>query len=118
MREIKFRAWDTKENKFETDLAMNLYGDLFDFNEGTADEGQIFWRDHYILQQSTGLKDKSGREIFEGDILETRYTKRIYKVYWGGIGWEPFEGNMNDPGDSHIYEIIGTVYENPELLEE
>ena len=89
-------------------------------------------REKIILMQSTGLKDKNGKEIFEGDIVTDGEFARIVQ-YHQTLGFYMFdeEGNesffsdsatLEDFGEdakivSEILEIIGNVYENPELLE-
>ena len=73
------------------------------------------------MSQYTGLKDKNGVKIFEGDIIKTTYDG-ILTVEWrddlGSCGccYEPFSGSGFIAGDSEC-EILGNIYENPELLE-
>lgn len=80
-----------------------------------------------ILMQCTGLKDKSDRLIFEGDIIYKKGTKnhRGEKMY-SEVVWDQMyaEFNISDdngmhrmPSNSNNIEIIGNIYENPELLE-
>jgi uncharacterized phage protein (TIGR01671 family) len=119
MRQIKFRAyyhrWTEDVWIIEGECTLKyLTGRGIQF-----DQERIEW------VQYTGLKDKNGKEIFEGDILESRYKDYLTNkpianrrtVSWDGIGWEPFVGNMDDAGDSYKYEIIGNIYKNPELIE-
>jgi len=119
MREIKFRAWDKKAKRWihheESGLLFLNFeitgGGIFHLHDETSESG----RDSYDFMQYTGLKDKHGVEIYEGDVISAYGTRD--KVYWGGIGWEPFEGSMLDAHDSVGYEIIGNIYENPELVD-
>jgi uncharacterized phage protein (TIGR01671 family) len=85
--------------------------------------------------QYTGLHDKNGKEIYEGDIVRTKdgdIKKIIYKDYWGAFGVEygllfdkesgkhvkAHGGLSHFYGDSQFYEVIGNIHDNPELLEE
>ena len=81
----------------------------------------------YVVQQYTGLKDKNGKEIYEGDIL-TYYNKYSDKIYtqivkwdqmWAGFGLFEKDNKWCKESDwvkiANI-EIIGNIYENPELL--
>jgi len=104
MREIKFRAWDNG-------IMLGPVGILL---TGTPAWLTMLSSEADIMLY-TGLKDKNGVEIYEGDVISAYGTRD--KVYWGGIGWEPFEGSMLDAHDSVGYEIIGNIYENPELVD-
>ena len=87
--------------------------------------------DEFVLMQSTGLKDKNGKEIFEGDIIaievddtETPINARVFQnSKIGVLMFHVFEDNEDVPmvelleDNSVAFEIIGNVYENPELLE-
>jgi len=128
MNELKFRAWDEDAGCFaysdqETDYYVWGFEDgklkAWTINEtcGTIDEPP----DHECIEieepeQFTGLKDKNGKEIYEGDTLKHPY-KGIRSVYWeeeeGGFAVNgTYLNRMADGG-----EIIGNVHENPELSE-
>ena len=123
MRTIKFRAW----NK----LWKSWINDEFQIsNCGNYVYccGDIFNRDEVELLQSTGLLDKNGVVIFEGDIVEVALTigagmgydsglqKQINIVEFCDYGFEPFlEFGLGDHSTS--YKIIGNIYENKNLLE-
>ena len=117
MREIKFRAWNQLQEIMLFDEFIGL--------GGHSRNGLYAFEN--ILMQFTGLKDKNGKEIYEGDILKCRDwgvapnpVLSISVVEWSeddkGWGLEP------DPTDGDRYdlfrniEIIGNIYENPELL--
>ena len=140
MREIKFRAWQI-EDKFmfiprRIDFPHFLIGDTAkwevwyqfeDIDDSTPEHMPIedisFYGDELILMQYTGLKDKNGKEIYEGDILKLGNTSSF--VIWSLDGWRfnsyMERGNLNlylyvDKTTKEIAEIIGNVHENPELL--
>lgn len=121
----KFRAWDKLRKRIS--VVDRIYFDT----EGVQlrDDGGLYWR-HFrevILMQSTGLKDKNGKEIFEGDIVDYKGRKAI--VNWHG-SYASFiyrfvdESHKRNAEWKPLYlaymrcEIIGNIYENPELLEE
>lgn len=102
MREIKFRAWIYIEDKMQ-------YESLF----GAEKFGG---RDCEIMQ-FTGLLDKHGKEIYEGDIMETESGTCVVKWYDKGACFRwMFVGDSESPLNYDYREIIGNIYENPELL--
>ena len=125
MKETKFRAWATEANEMYYDVWFNLIEVLWWSKE---DEDDVILGDraknnllqHCILMQFTGLKDKNGKEIYEGDIVcGMRGVIGVCEFYHGRFAIKYFEGirltfiyeNKDD------VEIIGNIYENPELLE-
>jgi len=121
MREIKFRAWDKRRNRMRfgnDNLLISLGGYLF-WDVGYKEPEMMSKEEtnEYILMQYTGLKDKNGKEIYEGDIVQPFYTVAGYgrkqEVRWGIGVWEPFDENC-DSDHSSRYEVIGNIYENPE----
>jgi len=126
MRGIKFRAWDKKYNEM-------LYDDFILFNGMIYREPRDFedGRNTNALEimQFTGLLDKRGIEIYEGDILMwgsedgTIKTCNGYGVveYWDGDGCyeiKDIKGVTNGISCTSYNEVIGNIYENPELLEQ
>ena len=140
MREIKFRCWN-KHNRKECAMLSweKLLSDMYTFKFATQDK-----EESHILMQFTGLKDKNEKEIYEGDILKTNFGD--YEVIFGkgcafgvlveretGFGEYPHEieerfyelntendaffGVDNDCKSFHVIEVIGNIYENPELTE-
>lgn len=111
MREIKFRAFIDGEMLGPDELAFEEYEPLADQLAGCEN-----------LMQFTGLKDKNGVEIYEGDILD------FDEIEWGGkfrpevveisklIGTFDLCGSLHDL--SEWRQVIGNIHENPELLEE
>lgn len=113
MREIKFRAWDKKQQKmFEV---SEIYWSSSEICVYTKEEGQecelLPWDGNIKHMQYTGLKDKNGKEIYEGDIFLKTYGEDKFTelVEWGTSGFECLN-NSNEK------EVIGNIYENPELL--
>lgn len=125
MREIKFRAWDEMEKLMFREQEYNTYEEInIDEGEliaGSNDENGDWYE--LKLMQFTGLKDKNGKEIYEGDIVlidwkDNRYGKHKGIVEWNieQACWEFGAGATSELDWSH--EVIGNIYENPELLEE
>lgn len=123
----KFRAWSTDKKIMAEVRTLRFTDELVETDKFV--ERSI---EGVKLMQSTGLKDKNGKEIFEGDIVTDGEFARIVQ-YHQTLGFYMFdeEGNERFFSDSatledfeedakivsEILEIIGNVYENPELLE-
>ena len=123
MREIKFRIWDA-ENKIIKHIMCFYSDEQIEYRNGMAIIALNKKRgDDFVLMQYTGVKDKYGKEIYEGDIV--RYNDRQIGV----IVWEHTSfvlKLLNDKKNTIILwydvdtkdniEVIGNIYENPELL--
>jgi|ERR1035437_8100365 hypothetical protein len=103
-REIKFKAWDTIEKCWIDDLVIS------------ENDGWIKGNERIQALEYTGLKDKNGKEIYEGDIIK-RYTGYVFEMKIRKYSL----GMVNDATaigyDWHNSdEVIGNIYENPELI--
>ena len=131
MREIKFRAWDSqwKEMRYGVGVWYSDYtGPVAVTYEAGYEYNEWIEHDSWILTQYTGLKDKNGKEIYEGDVYQEQhmspvvikfgdysvdyYTEVIAGFYCEVIGDRTSTWCVQDGG-----EVIGNIYENPELLD-
>jgi len=140
MREIKFRAWNKKIemmiNYKGLDVALSLEGEIMPLNINNSSAEELSYKrensEEYIIMQYTGLHDKNGKEIYEGDIVKnTIFSSKFNSKYY--VEWNEnsasfliltppltLSGFQNHfPNYSTIQlEIIGNIYENPKLLKE
>ena len=115
MREIKFRAWDKLNKK----MSLNL---TFTYEDGKInncyfEDSENYAIEEFEIMQFTGLKDKNGKEIFEGDILRAginrpSITEVVFRDTMFTTSFGVPLGQLN-----LILEVIGNKFENPELLE-
>jgi len=124
MREIKFRAWDDELRKM-------FFSQKEQFDDALLLRFKHFDTEEPVYMQYTGLKDKDGREIYEGDIVEERWDNPLS----GGENVDRYTVSISDnglykmvhsSGEERWYrtlflrykeiKIVGNIYENPELL--
>jgi uncharacterized phage protein (TIGR01671 family) len=118
MREIKFRVWDSKEAEMVLDPQATEI--LLRHNMGSYNKPNSAYKpEELIVMQYTGLKDKNGKEIYEGDVCKDSEEHTIGRIK-SHPGYFSFMGcvmgiDMLDQGNIKL-EVIGNIYENPELL--
>lgn len=148
MRPIKFRAWDKHENRWYEpifrayenevyELLITFSGELERRTMQPILEHESLFPERYELMQFTGLYDKSGKEIYEGDIVQYQgqsFVESIIgehpKTHVSEIKWHEEElkwalyhhdkddwtTNLTKSGDDQQFEVIGNIYENSDLL--
>lgn len=144
-REIKFRVWD-KKKMWEVTSILWVNGKFFEFGLGDGETAVgEFDTNQMILMQFTGLKDRNGKEIFEGDVIKTAEDDAAEIIFRNGsFGVEVLRSfSMGENGEEsdlqfiplsdenlgmgfketkdipemyYAIEVIGNVHENPELV--
>lgn len=127
MREFKFRVWDKKFN-----MMLGFKSVYINFDEGKIEVTTDTLRyeevytdeiEDFVLMQYTNLKDKNGKEIYEGDILKVKLDDgeaNLYVKYTNGEYRVVNEGKWEDSLYAYMYfgdvEVVGNIYENKDLL--
>jgi uncharacterized phage protein (TIGR01671 family) len=126
MRAIKFRAWDKKEKEM---ISHNRLFRLDTSNELPFLPLLEKFKDEYEVMEHTGLTDKNGKEIYEKDVVDFDGKKYMVTFANGGFGiWKEIRTDLYSDETRDYYEplwnlildgceVIGNLFENPELLE-
>lgn len=122
MREYKFRAYDLQRRRMRYDITGFEF-----FNNGEMSgifiDGDFYDKKEITLMQYTGLHDKNGKEIYEGDIVESFFVdtdeagNEIYKYYIMEVKYDEILCSYKIDKFMNL-EVIGNIYENKELLNE
>lgn len=122
MRELKFRAWVKDATTGEWRMCNRVRWLDLDNQRICTESGMQ--PDEFVLMQYTGLKDRNGREIYEGDILICKENRSIHvvTVVWDRSGYWTYKDYSKELRGGYLtdlrrVEVIGNIYENPELLE-
>jgi hypothetical protein len=117
MREIKFRAWSNHEQVMYHSVGFtdSDCGRSVRAEEYMVGGGELVLDP--VLMQFTGMKDAKGKEIYEGDVLrKTGFSP--FEIKWRRDGFDLWQYSHDrlDPAEAG-FEVIGNIYENPELMQ-
>jgi len=101
----------------DDNFAISMGGKLFNYDSDVKGLIPVSRSFDYILMQYTGLKDKNGVEIYEGDVIKHNDINKPFLVeslekFFTDMGAEQFDYSYS----SEMLEVIGNIYENPELI--
>ena len=130
MKELKFRAWDTKYKGWCTHFVIDNYGNAHSIfgTISSIEDNQRYWKEHVVIMQFTGLYDRHGKEIYDGDIVkfsgyyfgDTYEKESVEAVYWNHKE-KSYSYNFQNIGFQEgptWCEVIGNIFDNPELMKE
>ena len=124
MRDIEFRAWDKVNQWMDDDFWIGADGLIYDYPKRSYDTPnvEIEKTNNFIIMQYTGLKDKNGTKVFEGDFIKTKHGN-LKVIYSEDIA--AFEA-VSKSGSRSLYgyqkekdiEVVGNIHEHSHLLEQ
>ena len=117
MKGVNYRAWDKRNKKWFHPSLFILTDDGFYEDYRSFDDGLSLFYYEYELLRNTGLIDKNGNKIFEGDILQWD------EIEWGDsfnelVKWDYEQLSLREVDWSCHCKIVGNKFDNPELLED
>ena len=125
-RDIKFEVWDKIDKKMmrAPHIFINGSGVIWENKrDGLFGSDELVATDRYKIRLATGLTDKNGKEIYEGDVVGPKFDKANFVIYRSGsfclVQDEKDECPLSLGGyinDSFQLDVVGNIYENPELL--
>ena len=123
---FKFRVWDKITNQYLQELGIyywhipySLDGEEITGEANLVGLSELLKHDNFVTQQYTGLTDKNGKEIYEGDILSECIDNRTYLGICKQIlgGWKIFSHpNSSICWHGNQHKVIGNIFETPQLL--
>lgn len=127
---LKFRAWDKKNDLIKDVITIYLSENAVELHFHHGENPEYKQLHEVVMMQSTGLRDTHGTEIYEGDIVKVTDDDERTDFSDGGIGticgldelymWY-IDGQVHnglfDISQQYYIEVLGNIYENPELLE-